>query len=285
MKTFDIPEVPKTISVSYWNKKRELTSKTKPSGMTKAIEDFLDAYKKTNWDSLAEIGKYEIDTSGAIGNRGPAIAAEIKALRAMIPALEKEVHTGKIGYLRKMALALNDTGKKASAMFAKGKYPKAASAAVEIAADAIFFAGHINPATLSNYLKDCEREILGKVNIRLQMALEVSKLSKIIPIQVQNLQRLAKIQGQEEKAAAFNKCGDDDLARRLTTALSTREKVGVIGGTYPVAEAARLREELTKYADASHRVKVTANDVDSHIENLAKLFARARRLPDFPDDL
>jgi hypothetical protein len=283
MPSFKVPEVPATISVSSWNKKRELFSKKKPSGMTEAIKAFLDAYKKTDWKVLEELSKYKKPELGLrlFGNQGAKIGNEIKGAVSIMKAHKKTIG-GAFDKLRKAALDLNRTAKAAAVMFKKEDYPKASDAAVEIATDAIFFAGNVNPASLERFLDDCIADIVKEVNSELKQLIDGSgNLQAVVLKQTATLQQITNIGTAEGRAEFYNGLTNDDIARKVTTQISQRIKAATAlnPGLYPLAKAQAVLDALTPFANS--RKKETDATINKTLVVIAKLYNQARQLPNY----
>jgi hypothetical protein len=286
MPSFKVPEVPATISVSYWNKKRELFSKKKPSGMTEAIETFLAAYKKTDWKVLEGLSKYKKPTLGLslFGNQGPKIGNEIKGAFSLIKAHKKTIG-GSFNTLRKATLDLHKTAKAAIVMFKNEDYPKASAAAADIAADAMDFSDNVNPALLERFLDDCAEEIVKEVNRELKQVIDgCGNLQAIVTGQANTLQQITKISTAEARAEFYNGLTPDGIARKVTTQISQRIKAAnaLNPGLYPVAKAQSVLNGLTPFAN--DRKPETGDSINKALVVIAKLYNQAKQLPNYLEE-
>ncbi|MDR2675114.1 MAG: hypothetical protein LBC18_09675 [Opitutaceae bacterium] len=283
MPSFKVPEVPATISVSHWNKKRELLSRKKPSGVTEAIETFLAVYKKTDWKALEELSKYKKPTLGLslFGNQGPKIGNEIKGALSIIKAHKKTIGTV-FEKLRKATLDLHKTAKAAIVMFKNEDYPKASAAAAEIAAAAMLFSGNVNPASLERFLDDCTEDIVKEVNRELKQVIDgCGNLQAIVTGQANTLQQITKLGTVKERAEFYNGLTPDGIARKVTTQISQRIKAAnaLNPGLYPVAKAQTVLAALTPFANS--RKAETEDSINKTLVVIAKLYNQARQLPNY----
>jgi hypothetical protein len=285
MPSFKVPEVPATISVSYWNKKRELLSKKKPSGMTEAINKFLAAYKKVDWTPLVEISQAEVSLSGLFGNKGPSIGGEVRKVLSKMDDLVRETKSGNMAQLRQATLNLNTVGKTASAMFKKEKYPKASETAAEIGAEAMFFVGNVNPVSLEQHIKACRADFKAAIDADLKKLIDsYGSLQQAVTSQEGPLKAIVGKKTPAEQVAAYNALlsNGDAFARKITTQLSMRIKAAQpLGCDYPLAKAQQLLNALTPYAQPGQRVPATEKTIKKTLATLAILYNEARKLPNY----
>jgi ribosomal protein S8 len=254
--------------------------------MSDAIETFLAAYKKTSWKSLEEASKYKNpDTLYQIsGNQGAKIGKEINGIISIMKAYKKTIG-GSFDKLCKAALALHKTAKAAVVMFKDEKYPKASAAAVEIAADAMFFSGNVNPASLERFLDDCIENLVNEVNRKLKQLIDgTGNLQAVVLTQTKTLQQITNIGTAEGRAESYNKLSADDIARKVTTQLGQRIKAATAlsPALYPVAKAQAVLDALTPYANS--RKRETADSITKTLVTIAKLYNQARQLPNYPEE-
>jgi len=285
MPKYTIPEIPAAINVSQWDKKREILSKTKPSGVTAAIKALLDIYKKTDWTPIEKLPS-EVKLDGKIGNY--AVCAEFgktaKAKKQEIQNLKKNLETA-FAALRKASLSLHKTAKDASAMFAsaKSKYPKAAKAAAEIAAEALTFAGYTNPASLNAYVDQCFQDELDSVSAHMRATLAAFDIPKAVAKSRGNLNSVKKQSTPELRATALKDLTPDDYVRSVTTALGLRVKAALMGFAYPAAAAKSVLDALDPYAN--QKIPITPESVDEVIATIETHFVKAASLPNTIPDL
>jgi len=285
MPAFKTPEIPAVISVSSWDKKRELLSKRKPSGVTEAIKTFLDAYKKTDWKTLEDYAKYKpANLHMLFGGAGKNIATEVKKTIADIKAQKNTIGASYVK-LRAATLNLNKTAKTAAAMFKTEKYPKASAAALEIAAEAMFFAGVVNPVSLGAFFDACLANLATNINNTLRMLADATdSLQSIVTEQTGILRKIVQIPSLLERAQAYNALQPDEVARRTITALRLRVATAesLDPGMYPVAKAKSVMAGLAPYADG--RKKESDQTITPTITTILKLYVQAQALPNYLDN-
>ncbi|MDF9826560.1 hypothetical protein M2103_000964 [Ereboglobus sp. PH5-5] len=281
MPQFKQPPAPPSIDVNSWNKKRELLSKKKPSGVTEAIKSFQDAYKKADWTAYKKISGYVIKADGLAGNAGPSVIKEFNMLRQTVAAQKASVESGPMSKLYKAAISLHKTAKEASKMFADAKYPKASKAAAEIAVDALFFSGEIKPDVMVKFWDDLLKESITELNGKIAYALTI-KIGSCADKNIAFLANIGKQLKTDKKGAveAFNKASDDNIARRTLVQVCARITMAELFNisSYPLAKAKKIQQDLSPWA-MSHK-KVTEDTLSETLFLVVSLLKDAKTLPD-----
>jgi hypothetical protein len=282
MAKFDIPVIPDSINVKNWDKKRELLSRSKPSGVTEAIKKFLAAYNAVGWSAYEKSSKYEIDAGALAGNRGPVVVKEFEALKKIVTAQKAGVASGPVSKLRKAALDLHKTAKEATSMFKSENYPKAVNAAAEIAEDALRFSGEVRPERFVEFWDDLLAASVGIINGKIAHALGIS----IATPAAKNITTISNLLGiaaknPKEAASQYNKIkGTDAVCRATVVQVVARTTMArLFGVSYPLANADQAYRLLAPYKDGSSKTETEDSIVDA-LKTILKGLKAAQKLPD-----
>lgn len=283
MPTFNIPEIPPQLTDSYWSK-RELLARKLKTGVSDAITDLKQAYKKAPWKDFTTIFSVQIPDKLGTFAECKTTGKMVAALESQLKDLMKDVQSGAIHKLKLAAWSLRDTAAEVAASLVKEKkYPKAAKLAADIARAADLYAVSVNASSIGGYAKDAYNEILDPLNKKIRTVINATSITGSSAAVLQQL----KVIRAEDDAAARAKLVTSTILggsakytmRALNQNIGARMKAAYCGCDYAgLSKAEKLFPVISKWAGSPPAV--TAANVDASMLEIEKMAKVAGTLPD-----
>lgn len=283
MPKFEIPEIPKELTESYWSK-RELLARKVKTGVSAAIEELKQAYKKAPWKDFETLFGVQIPPNMGTFDHCKGVGKAITGLFAQFKLLIKDTQSGNIYKLKLAAWKLRDTAGKAAASLKKeNKYPVAAKLAAEIAQTADFYAVSVNANSLSSQASRAYDDIIAPLDKNIRAALGMGSISGSAAALLQQLQVIRAEPDPKKRAELLTKTTLGGTNKYTTRALNqnmgARMKAAYLGCGYAgLSTAEKLFPLISKWAGSPPAV--TDKNVDAAIAEIEKLAKAAQSLPD-----